>query len=71
MKAEIISAYKLDDSEINSIVKTFNFLKGAFLENKIDKKIKAGFIIKYAGKIVDLSISSRLNSLKNILYETD
>lgn len=71
MKAEIISAYKLDDSEIKEIVKSFKFLKDVVVENTIDKKIKAGFIIKYAGKIVDLSISSRLNSLKNLLYETD
>jgi len=71
MKAEIVSTYPLTDSEIKEICSRFKQLKGYSISNTVDKNIKAGFIIKYDGKIIDLSLLTRLNNLKNMMYETD
>ncbi len=69
MKAEIISNYKLSESEIQEITKKFKFLKDYDVINTIDTAIYGGMIIKYQGKVIDLSLSSRLKNFKKTLYE--
>lgn len=70
-KAEIISAYKLSNDELNEIIKKFKFLKDYQIENFIDSNIIGGFLIKYEGKILDFSLLSQLKNFKKILYEID
>lgn len=65
---EIISAYPLSQEEI-SIIKKNPLFKDKEIKNIIDKKIIAGLIIKYDDNLIDLSLSSFLNNLKNIYYE--
>jgi len=70
VKAEIISANKLDDEVIkllnDYIVKLLGDKK-ADIKQKIDKKIKGGFIIRLGDKILDSSLSTRINELKKSL----
>lgn len=65
--AEIISAKKLD----NEIIKSLNYyifkLSGAkkvFVNQKVDKNILGGVIIKYEDKIFDGSLETKLVELK-------
>lgn len=69
VKAEITSTYKLSREEIEIIKKSFPEIANFQIENKVDKSIIGGFIIKYGSLVIDLSLSTRLNSFKKIFYE--
>ena len=69
MKAEIITGFKLSEEELQEIIKKFKFLKEFEVVNTVDPKIYGGIIIKYQGKVIDLSLSSRLKNFKKTMYE--
>lgn len=69
-KVVIRAAYKLSDSEIESLKQKIQILKEADITTEISDKILAGFIIEFDSKIIDLTINTQLNILENMLYET-
>ncbi|MFH1427762.1 MAG: ATP synthase F1 subunit delta [Patescibacteria group bacterium] len=68
VEAEVTSVKKLDNELIkllnNYIINLFN-AKRVNLNNKIDKNILGGVIIKYEDKVIDGSLKTRLGELKN------
>lgn len=66
---KIISAYKLNQEEIRLIMNQFPYLEKRYdkIENEIDEKIMAGVIIKFNSKVLNLTLESKLKSLKKIL----
>ena len=66
--AEVTSARELGDSARETVVNYLTKKSGAktvVLNEKVDKKILGGFILKYNSKIVDGSLRNSLNELKN------
>ncbi|MCX6797750.1 MAG: ATP synthase F1 subunit delta [Candidatus Falkowbacteria bacterium] len=67
LKAEIISARGLGKEARNLAI---DYLKDKtksekiILEEKVDKKILGGFILRYEGKIIDGSLKNNLENLK-------
>lgn len=68
-KAEVISAVKIEDSDLNKIKLKLEskYNCSVTLENKIDSTLIAGLIIKIGDKVIDASIRSRLDKLSNSL----
>ncbi|MFH1822227.1 MAG: ATP synthase F1 subunit delta [Patescibacteria group bacterium] len=68
VEAEVTSAKELDNELIkllkNYIINLFN-AKRVNLNNKIDKNILGGVIIKYEDKVIDGSLKTKLRELKN------
>lgn len=67
---EIKAPYKLSESEIKEMQKTFDFMKGADIVVVEDKSLLAGFIITFGSKMIDLSLKNELQNLKLHLYES-
>lgn len=65
----IITSYKPEESELEAIVDKFPELKGKVVENVVEPEIMGGFIIKFGSKLIDLSILTQLQSVKQKLYE--
>lgn len=68
-KVVIVTAYKLQEDEIQAILAKFPDLKGDAVENIIEPEILGGFIIKHGSKLVDLSLLTQLQTVKQKLYE--
>ena len=77
VEAEIVSARELENSQVskvkNYIKKKYNVkkvvlsAKGGFAyvgQNKIDKSLKGGIIIKVGDEVIDGSVARRLRELK-------
>ncbi|MCK9378968.1 MAG: F0F1 ATP synthase subunit delta [Candidatus Moranbacteria bacterium] len=70
VEAVIVSAEKLTGNLVDKIadfIKKKYSAKEVILEDKIDKKIKGGFILRVEDEILDASISGRLAKLKKEL----
>ena len=65
---EIISACELNQEQIKEIEKTIPF-KSNKIVCSIDEKLMAGIIIQYGTKMIDLSLKTKLENLKQTLYE--
>ena len=61
----LISAYKLEPIEIDNIINGMQLAKtrDLVIENKVDKSILGGLIIKYKDYYLDLSIKSKLEDI--------
>ncbi|OGK14676.1 hypothetical protein A3C98_03700 [Candidatus Roizmanbacteria bacterium RIFCSPHIGHO2_02_FULL_37_15] len=70
-KITLISAYPLDNTELSPLYEYIPDLKESQISFVIDKKILAGVVIKIGSKVIDLSLSDRLNQLRNKIYEID
>jgi F0F1-type ATP synthase delta subunit len=70
-KAVVTSAYQLSDEEMAAIKKSFSFLHLVEIVNVVDHRIMAGVVIQYKSRLIDLSLASQLNKLKEFFYETD
>ena len=68
-KVTLISAAPLRDTELELLFNYIPRLKNATLNYAIDKNIIAGVVIKIGSKVIDLSLSGKLNNLKNLIYE--
>jgi ATP synthase F1 delta subunit len=70
LELEIISARPLERALREKLEESL-LKKGDFEEikvkEKIDKKVMAGFVLKYNDNIVDASVSNKLKALKNNL----
>ena len=71
VKAEIISAKKLSDKEIDSIKNelTKNFTSKIKLNYKHDPSLIAGLILKVESTMIDTSIKSKLKQLETKMVE--
>lgn len=68
IEANILSTNKLDKEIVEVLsdyIKDISKSKNVTITEKIDKKLIGGVVIKYGDKILDGSIKTRLNSLKN------
>ncbi len=71
LDAEVISASKLDDSELDILNKKLCEITGKkiLIENIVDPKILGGLIIKVEDKVVDGSLVRRLENLRSELHQ--
>lgn len=70
IKAEIISVYPISsdvEKVILDYVKKEAKMTQVEIENKIDKEILGGVIVKYDDRIFDASLKTKLNRLKEAL----
>lgn len=70
IKAEVISVYPISpdvEKVILDYVKKEAKMTQVEIENKIDKEILGGVIVKYDDKIFDASLKTKLNRLKETL----
>lgn len=68
VEATLISARKLDASAKKSIIDYLENKAGAkniSLTEEIDEKLIGGFVLKYNGKVIDSSLKTNLEELKN------
>ena len=68
-KAQIISVIELNNDQKSKILEMFPSLKNKIVEEKIDKSLIAGFIVKQQSEIFDASINGKINYLLNKIYE--
>jgi F-type H+-transporting ATPase subunit delta len=69
---KITSAVKIDAGMLQSIInnlKKKEHLKEVELHEVIDSSILGGFVLEYADKMIDSSVSTSLNSLRNIIED--
>lgn len=72
VEAEITTSRKLDSSLMQNVVDYLMLLSKAKkikIEEKEEKKIIGGFIIKYSDKIIDASIKNKIKIFKNNLIQ--
>ncbi|KKR50022.1 MAG: ATP synthase subunit delta [Microgenomates group bacterium GW2011_GWC1_41_8] len=71
-QGEIISAIPLEKEFIEKIEQSLEerLKEKVILNNKIDKKIIGGFIIKFRDIIIDQSLKRQLTEIKQKAYET-
>ena len=68
LPVEIVGARKLDEDIIKLLQDYIIKLSGAkdlVLEQSIDKNILSGFVVKYKDKILDGSLSGKINQMRN------
>ncbi|MBP6044774.1 MAG: F0F1 ATP synthase subunit delta [Microgenomates group bacterium] len=65
----IVSAYPLSSSEIEGIKKIVPDLKLSKINNEVDEKLIAGYIIRKGSKMIDLSLQQRLAKLQQLSHE--
>ncbi|OGK38134.1 hypothetical protein A3F03_05050 [Candidatus Roizmanbacteria bacterium RIFCSPHIGHO2_12_FULL_41_11] len=64
----ITSPYLMGDQDLRKIQEKFPFLREAKIITEVDKSLIGGFIIKFGSKMIDLSLRSELQSLKQRIY---
>ena len=72
VEAEVISSYPLDSSLKDGVVeylKSVSQAKEVNIEERKNRKILGGVVIKYGDKIVDASLKNKINILKNNLMK--
>ena len=67
--AEVTTAIELDDATRASITKKMSASLGrpVTLRERVDASIVGGVVIKVAGRVLDGSLSSQLNSMRSVL----
>jgi F0F1-type ATP synthase delta subunit len=68
-EVNIYSPHLLTEEERELLTEKFTFIKDKKIVNIVDKNLIGGFRLEAKEKVIDLSLRSRLNKLKNILYE--
>lgn len=69
-KVVITSPYKLSQEEKDIIISKFPELREVEIEERLDPSLLAGITIKRGSKILDLSLSAKVNGLEQQLYES-
>lgn len=69
--AEVISATKLDDSQLDALKKTLKAAldKDVQLTARTDESLLGGLIVKVGSRMIDTSLRTRLNSMKHAMKE--
>lgn len=70
-KVTLVTAYPLMQIDIEVLHRNIPGLKNVQIENFVDKKILAGFVLKFGSQIIDLSLKSQLESLNKFIYENN
>lgn len=65
----IFSPYKLSEEEIKKIKEKIPGIENGRIVNEVDESLIAGFKIRIGTRVFDFSLKSRLNSLKQKIYE--
>ncbi len=65
----IVSAYPLSNLEISGIKKLVPDLQSATVNNEVDERIIAGYVIRKGSKMIDLSLQQRLTKLQQLSHE--
>jgi F0F1-type ATP synthase delta subunit len=68
-KVYIYAPYELGKTEIQDIKKHIPYLHDNDMEVVVDKTVMAGVIIKFGTKMIDLSLKTELQNLKQAIYE--
>ena len=68
-KVYIYAPYELSEKELAEIKKHIPHLKDSDMEVVVDKSVMAGVIIKFGTKMIDLSLKTELQNLKQAIYE--
>lgn len=66
----IVSAIPLQQAEQIELIKAFPQFKDMKLIYTTDPTLLAGVVIKFGTKMIDLSLKSELQSLKQLIYES-
>ena len=69
---KVTSAVKMDPTLLKNMIdklKKKENLKEVQLEEIVDESILGGFVLQYADKMIDSSVSTSLNALKNIIED--
>ena len=69
-KVLITSAYELESEEVEKLYQAIDGLRQSQIDYAVDKSLIAGYVIKVGSKVIDLSLKGKLQSLKNLIYET-
>jgi F0F1-type ATP synthase delta subunit len=65
---ELISPYELSSQEIDKYRREVGISGSAEVFNIVDKSLMAGIVVRCGSKMIDLSVRSELENLKNTLY---
>jgi F-type H+-transporting ATPase subunit delta len=63
----ITSAYKLNGSAVNNILKAFKSESGAEVEKSVDESLIGGIVVKHNGVMYDASVKAQLSKLQELL----
>ncbi|EHL95658.1 F0F1 ATP synthase subunit delta [Lentilactobacillus parafarraginis] len=70
VRAEVLSATELDDDQKDRLAKAFEKRVGAakvIFDTKVDKSLIGGIVIKSSDVIIDGSVRTRINKVKELL----
>ncbi|MFD1126295.1 ATP synthase F1 subunit delta [Lentilactobacillus raoultii] len=70
VRAEVVSATKLDSDQQDRLAKAFEKRVGAakvIFDTKVDKSLIGGIVIKSSDVIIDGSVKTRINKVKDLL----
>ena len=70
MRVTVVSAYPLQKHEIDDLIRKFDYLEHAHLDNEVDSSILAGFVIKFGTKMIDVSLRRKLEEVDASLSKT-
>ena len=69
-KVTVVSAYRLEKHEMDTIIHQFDYLEHAKIDNEVDSSILAGFVIKFGTKRIDVSLKRRIDDVNASLTKT-
>ncbi|MEN9328683.1 MAG: synthase delta subunit [Candidatus Parcubacteria bacterium] len=64
----VFSPYKLTEKDLSMLHTHFPFLDASRVINMIDKSLIAGIVVKFGTKMIDLSLRTELQNLKQTIY---
>jgi F-type H+-transporting ATPase subunit delta len=71
MSAEVISATKLEDGQIRALKTALKsaLAKDVQLEQRVDPALLGGLVVRIGSRMIDTSLRTKLNSLKQVMKE--
>ena len=69
--AEVISATKLEEGQIRALQSALKaaLQKDVELEERVDPALLGGLVVKIGSRMIDTSLRTKLNSLKQVMKE--
>ena len=69
--AQVISAAKLEDGQVRALQSTLKAAleKDVQLEQRVDPTLLGGLVVKVGSRMIDTSLRTKLNSLKQVMKE--
>lgn len=66
----VITRYKLSTTMRDAVLRLFGLPRTVEIEERIDPTILGGFIARYGGHYIDLSLKKKLNDMRRVLKRT-